>query len=91
MLEMFTQPETYLSLVTLTALEIVLGIDNIVFLSILSGKLPPHQQPLVRRLGLTLALVLRLGLLFAISWVMGLTAPLFDLLGRGFSGGISSF
>ena len=71
---------------TLTALEIVLGIDNIVFLSILSGKLPPQQQPLVRRLGLTLALVLRLGLLFAISWVMGLTAPLFELLGRGISG-----
>jgi predicted tellurium resistance membrane protein TerC len=86
MLEMFTQPETYLSLVTLTALEIVLGIDNIVFLSILSGKLPPQQQPLVRRLGLTLALVLRLGLLFAISWVMGLTAPLFELLGREISG-----
>lgn len=86
MLELFTQPATYISLLTLTAMEVVLGIDNIVFISILTSKLPAPQQPLARRLGLSLALVLRLGLLLAISWVMGLTAPLFDVLGKAFSG-----
>jgi len=85
-LELLTQPETYVSLLTLTAMEIVLGIDNIVFISILAGKLPPARQPKVRRIGLTLALVLRLGLLFAISWVMGLTAPLVSFVGKAFSG-----
>jgi predicted tellurium resistance membrane protein TerC len=85
-LELLSQPETYVSLLTLTAMEIVLGIDNIVFISILAGKLPPARQPKVRRLGLALALILRLGLLFAISWVMGLTAPLFSLVGKSFSG-----
>jgi predicted tellurium resistance membrane protein TerC len=73
-------------LLTLTLMEIVLGIDNIVFISILTGKLPPEQQPKARSIGLSLALVFRLGLLFAISWVMGLTAPLFSVLGKGFSG-----
>ena len=86
LLEMFTQPETYLSLLTLTAMEIVLGIDNIVFISILVAKLPQAQQGKARRLGLSLALILRLGLLFAITWVMGLTAPLFSVLGKAFSG-----
>ena len=85
-LEMLTQPETYVSLLTLTAMEIVLGIDNVVFISILAGKLPPEQQPRVRRLGLALALILRLALLFAISWVMSLTAPLFSVLDKAFSG-----
>jgi predicted tellurium resistance membrane protein TerC len=74
------------SLLTLTAMEIVLGIDNIVFISILTAKLPAAQQPLARRLGLSLALVFRLGLLFALSWVMGLTEPLFNILGKGISG-----
>jgi predicted tellurium resistance membrane protein TerC len=64
----------------------VLGIDNIVFLSIMASKLPPSQQPRVRRLGLGLALLLRIGLLLAISWVMGLTAPLFEVLGQELSG-----
>jgi len=86
MLELLTQPATYISLLTLTAMEVVLGIDNIVFISILTAKLPADQQPLARRLGLSLALVLRLGLLLAISWVMGLTAPLFGILGKTFSG-----
>ena len=85
MLELLTQPDVYVSLLTLTAMEIVLGIDNVIFISILAGKLPPEQQPTARRLGLALALVLRLALLFAISWVMGLTAPLFDVLGKAFS------
>jgi predicted tellurium resistance membrane protein TerC len=85
-LELFSHPDTYVSLVTLTAMEVVLGIDNIVFISILTGKLPPAEQPKARRLGLSLALIFRLGLLFALSWVMGLTAPLFAVLGKGFSG-----
>ena len=78
--------EGWISLLTLSAMEIVLGIDNIIFLAILAGKLPPEQQPKARRLGLLLALVLRLGLLFTISWLMRLTAPLFSVLGNEFSG-----
>ena len=85
-LALFTEPATYLSLLTLTAMEIVLGIDNVIFISILSGKLPDAQQPTARQLGLALALVLRLALLFAISWVMGLSDPLFSVLGKAFSG-----
>jgi predicted tellurium resistance membrane protein TerC len=85
-LEMFADPDTYVSLITLTAMEVVLGIDNIVFISILTGKLPPAEQPKARRLGLSLALIMRLGLLFALSWVMGLTAPWFTVFGRGLSG-----
>jgi predicted tellurium resistance membrane protein TerC len=82
----FTEPETYLSLLTLTLMEIVLGIDNIVFISILTNKLPKDKQALARSVGLSLALVMRLGLLFAISWVMGLKDTLFTLFGHGFSG-----
>ncbi len=85
-LELWTETDTWVSLLTLTAMEVVLGIDNIVFISILSGKLPPSQQPLARRLGLSLALIARLGLLFTLSWVMGLTEPLFSVLGKAFSG-----
>jgi len=83
---LLTQPEIYISLFTLTAMEIVLGIDNIVFISILTDKLPIDQRPRARRLGLSLALILRLGLLFAISWVMGLTEPLWTILDKSFSG-----
>ncbi|MEY4509350.1 MAG: hypothetical protein RLZZ450_1472 [Pseudomonadota bacterium] len=78
--------EGALSLVTLSAMETVLGIDNVVFLSILTGKLPREQQPRARRLGLFLALGTRLLLLFGLSWVMGLTAPLFEVFGRSISG-----
>jgi predicted tellurium resistance membrane protein TerC len=85
-LDLLYQSDTYVSLLTLTAMEVVLGIDNIVFISILTAKLPPEQQPKARRLGLSLALVMRLGLLFALSWVMGLTEPLFSVLGKDFSG-----
>ncbi len=85
-LELLAQPEIYISLLTLTAMEVVLGIDNVIFISILAGKLPAAQQPSARRLGLGLALIMRLGLLFAISWVMGLTAPLFSVLEKSFSG-----
>ena len=78
--------EGWISLTTLTAMEIVLGIDNIIFISILSGKLPPAQQPKARSLGLTLALFMRLGLLFTISWMMQLTEPLFAVFGNQISG-----
>jgi predicted tellurium resistance membrane protein TerC len=84
--EMFSEADTYVSLLTLTVMEIVLGIDNIIFISILTAKLPENQQPSARRLGLSLALVMRLGLLFALSWVMGLTEPLFAVFGKSFSG-----
>ena len=77
--------ETVVALVTLTAMEIVLGIDNVVFISILAGRLPAREAALARRVGLALALVMRIGLLLAISWVIGLTQPLFEL-GRPFSG-----
>jgi predicted tellurium resistance membrane protein TerC len=70
--------DALVALVTLTAMEIVLGIDNVVFIAILTGKLPAGQQPLARRLGLAAALTTRIALLFAISWIMGLTRPLFS-------------
>src|SRR5437868_1480510 len=85
-LEIFLESEAWLSLFMLAAMEIVLGIDNIVFLSILAGRLPPRQQTLARRVGLTLALVGRLLLLAAVSWLMHLTRPLFSTLGHEFSG-----
>lgn len=78
-MEWITDPQIWISFLTLTVLEIVLGIDNIVFISIQSGKLPEHQQKKARQIGLILALVTRVGLLFSIKWVMGLTAPLFNL------------
>ena len=74
------------SLLTLTAMEIVLGIDNVVFIAILTGRLPAHQQPLARRLGIGLALIIRIGLLFAISWIMSLTQPFASVLGHPISG-----
>lgn len=80
-MEFFTDPEAWISLITLTFLEIVLGIDNVIFISILSDKLPKHQQNKGRKLGLGLAMITRVMLLFAISWVMKLTAPLFNLSG----------
>jgi predicted tellurium resistance membrane protein TerC len=81
-----TDPQTWLALATLTALEIVLGIDNIIFISILAGKLPRHQQEKARITGLGLAMITRIALLFSLTWLMGLTAPLFSMLGRDISG-----
>ena len=75
----WSDPALWLGLLTLSALEIVLGIDNVIFLSILAGKLPPEQQALGRRLGLAGAFVTRVGLLFSISWIARLTAPLFTV------------
>ncbi len=77
-MELLTSPEMWVSLLTLTVLEIVLGIDNIVFISILSGKLPPEQQGKARNLGLALAMITRVLLLLSISWIMTLTAPIFN-------------
>ncbi len=76
----------WMALVTLTVLEIVLGVDNVVFLSILAGKLPLEQQAKARRLGLALAMVLRILLLLSLSWVVRLTSDLFDVMGHGISG-----
>lgn len=81
-----SQPDAWIALFTLTVLEIVLGIDNIVFISILVDKLPKDQQPRARFLGLALAMVMRILLLFSISWVMSLTNELFAIWGHGFSG-----
>ncbi|MDH3627284.1 MAG: TerC family protein [Acidobacteriota bacterium] len=85
-MEWLSDPQIWTALVTLTALEIVLGIDNIVFISILSTKLPQEQQASARRLGLALAMFMRVGLLFSITWIMRLTSPLVTLLGNEISG-----
>jgi predicted tellurium resistance membrane protein TerC len=84
--EWLTDPQVWIAFATLAALEIVLGIDNIVFISILVGKLPEGRRALGYRLGLGLAMVMRILLLLAISWVMGLTRPFFSVLGRTISG-----
>ncbi len=86
MLEIWSNPQTWISLVTLTLLEIVLGIDNIVFITILSGKLPEAEQPKARKLGLAAALITRLLLLFSLSVIVKLTAPLFTILNHEISG-----
>ena len=81
-----TDPNVWMGFVTLTVLEVVLGIDNIVFISILAGKLPPGQQARGRQVGLALAMVTRILLLLSLSWVIGLTAPLFSVVGEEISG-----
>ncbi|MBL4818701.1 MAG: TerC family protein [Deltaproteobacteria bacterium] len=86
MTEFLLDPNTYLSLITLTALEIILGIDNILFISIVCSKLPAHQQETARKLGLSLALFGRLALLFSLSWLLSLNKPLFQVLDHWFSG-----
>ena len=78
-MDWITDPQIWVSLITLTALEIVLGIDNVIFISILAGKLPQEQQARARKLGLSLALITRILLLLSLTWVMGLTKPLFTL------------
>lgn len=86
MFEWITSPEAWIALGTLTALEIVLGIDNIIFISILVGRLPKHQRELGRRVGISLAMLTRLALLFSIAWVMGLKETWFTVLGQEISG-----
>lgn len=86
MFEWLANPEAWIALGTLTALEIVLGIDNIIFISILVGRLPRKQRTFARRMGLSLAMITRLGLLFSISWVMGLTEPWVTIFNQAISG-----
>ncbi|MGH8177322.1 MAG: TerC family protein [Steroidobacter sp.] len=85
-MEMLTDPQVWLAFATLTALEIVLGIDNIIFISILVGRLPENQRPRGRTIGLSLAMLTRILLLLSITWVMGLSADLFSVAGFGISG-----
>ena len=85
-MEILSDPQAWLALATLLALEIVLGVDNVVFISILAGKLPAHQQQRARTLGLGLALVTRILLLLSLSWIIRLTAPLFAVFGHEISG-----
>src|SRR3954454_2680356 len=82
----FTDPAVWIAFATLTFLEIVLGVDNIIFISILSGKLPPDRQAQARRLGLIGAMLTRVLLLFSLAWIVKLTAPLFTLIGHPISG-----
>ncbi len=86
MIELLTSPEAWVAFATLTALELVLGIDNIVFISILVDKLPKEQQNRARRLGLFMAMFMRIGLLLVLSWLIGLTAPLFTAFAKEISG-----
>jgi len=86
MLELLTDPQAWIAFFTLTALELVLGIDNIIFISILVDKLPAAQQAQARRLGLFMAMFLRVGLLLVLAWIVGLTAPLFTVLKQEISG-----
>ena len=85
-MELLSDPQAWIAFATLTVLELVLGIDNIVFISILAGKLPAGQQAKARYIGLALALVMRVILLFSLAWVIGLTTPLFSVVGEEVSG-----
>jgi len=86
MVESMSDPQVWIALATLTVLEIVLGIDNIIFISILSGKLPDEQQPRARRLGLMAAMVMRVLLLLSLAWIIQLTEPWFTVVGQEISG-----
>ncbi len=86
MLELLVDPHAWLAFATLAALEIVLGIDNLIFIAILAGKLPPDQQARARQMGIAAALISRLALLFTLTWLMHLTEPLFTLVGTDLSG-----
>ncbi len=84
-MDWLSNPEIWIALATLTALELVLGIDNIIFISILAGKLPPEQRDRARRLGIAMAAITRIALLFSIAWIIGLTDPVFEMFGHPFS------
>lgn len=86
MMDWITDPSSWIALLTLAALEIVLGIDNIIFISILAGRLPAESRNRARLTGLAAAMISRIGLLFSLSWVMSLTEPFFSAVGRSFSG-----
>ncbi len=85
-MDWITNPDIWTSFLTLCALEIVLGIDNLIFISILANRLPKEQQAKARQVGLSLALLIRIALLFSISWIMGLTKDVFNIWGMGISG-----
>jgi predicted tellurium resistance membrane protein TerC len=85
-MELLTDPQAWIAFLTLTALELVLGIDNIIFISILVDRLPPERRELARRIGLGLAMFMRIALLVVLAWIVGLTAPLFTVLGEQISG-----
>jgi len=85
-MEWLTDPQSWIAFFTLVALELVLGVDNVIFISILASKLPPDQQSKARRTGLGLAVISRILLLFSLSWIIGLTEPLFQVLGFELSG-----
>jgi len=85
LLELATSPAAWIALATLVVMEVVLGIDNLIFISILTNKLPPEHQAKARRLGIGMALVLRLGLLSTVAFIVTLTAPVFEVAGHGFS------
>ena len=85
-MELLADPQTWIAFATLTALELVLGIDNIIFISILVDKLPPERRELARRLGLFMAMFMRIGLLLVLAWIVGLVEPLFTVLHQAISG-----
>ncbi len=85
-MDWITDPQAWIAFVTLLSLEIVLGIDNVIFISILAGKLPAEQQARARTVGLSLAMFIRIGLLFSLAWMVRLTSPLFTILGHEVSG-----
>lgn len=85
MIELLSNPQTWITLVTLSAIEIVLGIDNLVFISIAVSKLPVHQREVARKFGIAVACITRIGLLLTLAWLAGLTTPLFTVLGQGIS------
>jgi len=85
-MDLLTDPQAWIAFATLTALELVLGIDNIIFISILVDKLPKEKQEFARRLGLFMAMFMRIGLLLVLAWIVGLVAPLFTVLGQEISG-----
>lgn len=86
MMELISQPSAWIAFLTLTALEVALGIDNIIMISILADSLPAEKRSLARKVGLALAMIIRILLLFALTWVLSLQADLFTVLGQGFSG-----
>ena len=86
MMQLLSDPQVWIAFATLTALELVLGIDNIIFISILVDKLPPAKREFARRLGLFMAMFMRIGLLLVLAWIVGLVEPLFTVMGKGISG-----
>ena len=85
-MELLTNPQAWIAFATLTALELVLGIDNIIFISILVDKLPKERREFARRLGLFMAMFMRIGLLLVLAWIVGLVTPLFSVFGHDISG-----